>query len=376
MEGQSRYAPYAVTEADSGGRMHAEREHAYRAAFQRDRDRILHSAAFRRLEFKTQVFLPYAGDYYRTRLTHTLEVAQISRTLARALRLNEDAAEAIALAHDLGHPPFGHTGEDVLHRIMKGHGGFEHNMQSFRIVTELENRYPDFPGLNLTFAVLEGIAKHRTAYDAPDEVPGFEMKGRASLEAQVVNTADEVTYVSHDVDDGLKARILTEEGLAGLELTGSIMRKLERAGGKMDEKLRRYHLIRALIDAQVTDLIDQSRANLERARPASVEDVHGADSDLIGFSEDMARRHGEMKRYLLENFYHHARVRRPAGRAEGVLSGLFNAYLKTPDLIPEDAHPKARRRTLHRKVCDYVSGMTDRFALREYSRLRRGGGKS
>ncbi|MFH1537710.1 MAG: deoxyguanosinetriphosphate triphosphohydrolase [bacterium] len=362
-------APYAVKSRNTRGRKHKEAEHPYRSPFQRDRDRVIHSSAFRRLEFKTQVFLPTESDYYRTRLTHTIEVAQISRTIARALSLNEELAEAIALAHDLGHPPFGHIGESILHNMMKRHGGFEHNRQSLRIVEHLETRYPGFPGLNLTHEVREGIAKHETHFDLPD-LP-LRAEDFPPMEVQIVNRADEITYACHDTDDGLKSGILGEETLRELGLCGRVLEEMDRSLGPDDPKMRRYHLVRMLIDAQVTDLLEQTRRNIEEKGVKSPDDVRSAGRPLVTFSREVERSAAELRKFLLKNFYQHSRIRREASSAKMYLTELFDHYLKFFDTLPGDIRRKSADEPPHRVVCDYIAGMTDRFAVREHRRLVR-----
>lgn len=359
-------APFAVGSGATQGRKHPEAEHAYRSPFQRDRDRIIHSSAFRRLEFKTQVFLPYEGDYYRTRLTHSIEVAQIGRTIGRALALNEDLTEAVALAHDLGHPPFGHKGEEVLHELMKRHGGFEHNSQSLRIVDLLETRYPGFPGLNLTHEVREGIAKHETAFDLPEL--SLRAEELPTLEAQTVNRADEITYSCHDTDDGLKSGILTEEQFRQLEICGPAFDAMDAIPGA-EAKMRRCHLVRILIDTQVTDLLTQTRLNIEAAGIKTFDDVRSCGRKLVCFSPDMERATSELRAFLLKNFYKSRRVRDSASNARKCLTALFDFYLNNIEKLPADIRAKQADDPPHRIVCDYMAGMTDRFALREYSRL-------
>src|SRR5690606_22253881 len=280
-------APYALLSRESRGRQHHEHEPAYRTAFQRDRDRIIHSAAFRRLEYKTQVFVNDEGDYYRTRLTHTLEVAQIGRTLARALAVNEDLVEAICLAHDLGHPPFGHAGESVLNKLMENEGGFNHNHQSYRIVTQLERRYPDWPGLNLTFETLEGIAKHETEYDL-SEVAGFDRTLHGSLEAQIANIADELAYNAHDLDDGLQAGLLTPEQLNVLEIWRELCERLDWRSGPMDE-ITRHRFIREQIGMQVDDVLQESLKRLNALNPSSSADIQNHDQLIISHSDKLKR---------------------------------------------------------------------------------------
>ncbi|MEW5947744.1 MAG: deoxyguanosinetriphosphate triphosphohydrolase [bacterium] len=367
-------AEYAVKSAGTRGREYAEEEHPYRSPFQRDRDRVIHSSAFRRLEFKTQVFVPFESDYYRTRLTHTIEVAQISRTCAKRLRLNEELTEAVALAHDIGHPPFGHTGEEVLHHLMRKHGGFEHNRQGLRIVEKLESRYPGFPGLNLTWEVREGVSKHRTSFDVPEL--GFVRGTLPSLEAQVVNRADEITYISHDTDDGLKSGILGEDELRGLEICKPIFKVIDgnpALAGNV--KMRRYQLIRMLIDAMVSDLVGETERNVGRMGFRSVDDVRRADGEAVCFSGGMERKAGELRDCLYERFYKHRRIRRMAGFAKKYVTGLFEYYLKNLREVSEDFRGGAADEPPHRIVCDYVAGMTDRFAVRDYKRIAKRGRK-
>lgn len=361
-------APYGQRSRWSRGRRYPEPEHAYRTAFQRDRDRILHTTAFRRLKHKTQVFIITEGDYYRTRLTHTLEVAQIGRTLARALGVNEDLVEAICLAHDLGHPPFGHAGEQTLNRLMQGHGGFEHNAQSYRIVTHLERRYPEFPGLNLTYEVLEGLVKHETEYDHP-LIRDFEPHRRPTLEGQIANLADELAYTAHDLDDGLRAGLLRPEDLEGL----AIWRTLQAAigwDGRGFSDLIRYRLVRRLINLMVTDVLTATDRALAAVRPRSPDDVRDHPEPLVRFSEEMAGQVRELKGFLYRRLYRHPHVVRMQSKAERILEGLFRAYLAEPAQLPYWVQDRIREEgDLHRVVCDYIAGMTDRFALEEYRRL-------
>lgn len=361
-------APYGQRSRWSRGRRYPEPEHAYRTAFQRDRDRILHTTAFRRLKHKTQVFIITEGDYYRTRLTHTLEVAQIGRTLARALGVNEDLVEAVCLAHDLGHPPFGHAGEQTLNRLMQGHGGFEHNAQSYRIVTHLERRYPEFPGLNLTYEVLEGLVKHETEYDHP-LIRDFEPHRRPTLEGQIANLADELAYTAHDLDDGLRAGLLRPEDLEGL----AIWRALQAAigwDGRGFSDLIRYRLVRRLIGLMVTDVLTATDRALAAVRPRSPDDVRDHPEPLVRFSEEMAGQVRELKGFLYRRLYRHPHVVRMQSKAERILEGLFRAYLAEPAQLPYWVQDRIREEgDLHRVVCDYIAGMTDRFALEEYRRL-------
>lgn len=354
-------APYAMPSSASRGRVYPEEEHPLRSAFQRDRDRILHTTAFRRLEYKTQVFVTDEGDYYRTRLTHTLETAQIVRTLSRALRANEDLAEAISLAHDLGHPPFGHAGEEALARLMAPFGGFNHNAQSLRIVERLERRYASFPGLNLTWEVREGIAKHSTEYDIA--IPeGFEPEHAPTLEAQLANVADEVAFNTHDLDDGLRAGIIPWEALRELPLEG---KKL--AAGPTE--LSRHEFIRGLIDALASDVVETSAKRLEETNPRSSEELRRLGRVMAGFSAEMAAFNAELRAFLARRLYRHPEVSRVEGRARRVVEGLFQAYLEEPRRLPSWAQARMAEEGEERVVCDYIAGMTDRFALTEYAKL-------
>ncbi len=367
-ENELRYlAPYAAKSRESRGRQHPEAEHPYRTAFQRDRDRIVHTTAFRRLEYKTQVFVNYEGDHYRTRLTHTIEAAQIARTIARVLALNEDLTEAIALAHDLGHTPFGHAGEAALHEIMQGHGGFNHNAQSLRLVEELEQRYPAFPGLNLTWEVREGIVKHTTEYDAADAC-GYEPERRASLEGQIVNAADEIAYNAHDLDDGLRAGLIQPVDLASVDAWRAICAQIGASPGGFGEMDRR-RAIRALIDREVTDLVMNSAAALEARPIGSPEAARQHPTNLLSFSPGMAEQNLHLRSFLQSHLYRHYRVMRMAVKAQRVVGDLFRAYLQEPNQLPASTHARLQDHDPYRVVCDYVAGMTDRFALEEYRKL-------
>lgn len=360
-------APYGIRSKDSKGRAYPESEPAYRTSFQRDRDRILHTTAFRRLEYKTQVFINIEGDYYRTRLTHTLEVAQIGRTIARALGANEDLQEAICLAHDLGHSPFGHSGEVALNRLMKDHGGFDHNRQSLRIVTQLEQRFKDFPGLNLTWEVREGIVKHETEYDvsdASDYDPGL----RGHLEAQIANAADEIAYTAHDLDDGLHSGMITPSMLGGITLWEILVESIGWKDHSLDE-LDRHRLIRRLIGLTVTDMVNSTSQRLRESGVQSVEELQKLDHNVIGFSEDMHRRNRQLKDFLYNNLYRHARVVRMQVKAERIIGDLFNAYVSEPAILPQHVQEEIESRGLERTICDYIAGMTDRYAIEEHSKL-------
>ncbi len=362
-------APYGLHSRASRGRAYQpDPEPPDRTAFQRDRDRVLHTTAFRRLEYKTQVFVNYEGDYYRTRLTHTLEVAQIGRTVARALGANEDLIEAICLSHDLGHPPFGHSGEVALNRLMDGHGGFDHNKQSLRIVTKLERRYPDWPGLNLTWEVREGIVKHETEYDTSD-ASEYDADKRGHLEAQIANAADELAYTAHDLDDGLRSGLITPPELAGLGLWEMVRDSIGWHTDRLDE-LTRHRFIRRLIGIEVADLVQATHARIEAAGANSVEALQRLDHNVIGWGDELAARNRELKRFLYDNMYRHYRVVRMQVKAENLLSDLFNGYIREPAQLPTEFQRRAEAKgDLHRAVCDYIAGMTDRFALDEHYKL-------
>ena len=360
-------APYGMRSKNTKGRAYPDDEPEYRTAFQRDRDRILHTTAFRRLEYKTQVFINYEGDYYRTRLTHTLEVSQIARTMARALGANEDLVETICLAHDLGHPPFGHSGEVTLAKLMQEFGGFDHNKQSLRIVTQLENRYPDFPGLNLTWEVREGIVKHESEYDISDATD-YNPELRGNLEAQIANVADELAYTAHDLDDGLRSGMITPNELAGITLWEILADSIGWREKNLDE-LTRHRLIRRLIGMEVTDLVYATHQRLRDGNVRSVEDLQRLPYNVIVFSEDMHRRNRQLKDFLYKNLYRHYRVVRMAVKAERIISELFKAYQAEPAILPSHIREQIEDRGLERTICDYIAGMTDRFAVDEYQKL-------
>lgn len=361
-------APYAVKSRQSKGRMHAEKDHPYRTKFQRDRDRIIHSTAFRRLEYKTQVFVNHEGDHYRTRLTHTLEVAQISRSIARALNVNEDLAEAIALVHDVGHTPFGHAGEETLNQIMKDHGGFEHNRQTLRVVDLLEERYPDFPGLNLTYEVREGIMKHQTLYDHPLPVD-FNPAEKATLECQLVSLADEIAYHCHDIDDGLASFVLKEEELNQVELWGDLVRGLKKRHDDLSPSQRRHQMVRMLIDFEVSDLIEETSQKIKEHRVKSLEDVRGAKENTVQFSETSRKLNRQLKDFLFDKMYRHYRMIRMADKARRIIVRLFEVYLENSDQLPPSFRQQLKDENKMQLICDYIAGMTDRFALQEYKKL-------
>ena len=373
----TRLASYAVSEETSRGRAHEEEQPAYRNAFQRDRDRIIHSAAFRRLEYKTQVFVNHEGDMFRTRLTHSIEVAQISRTIARALELNEDLVEAIALAHDLGHTPFGHAGQDALNACMRDYGGFEHNLQSLRVVDVLEDRYASFPGLNLTYETREGILKHCSRTNARELGAlgeRFLNGGQPSLEAQVANLADEIAYNNHDVDDGLRAGLLDIETLTS---TAFFREQYEAVRARWPDLTGRrvvHETIRAMINRQATDLLETSRAAIGAAGPGSVDEVRGHRAAVIRFSAPMLEQHRELKQLLRKELYRHYRVFRMSMKAQRIVRDLFDVFFNTPRSLPHDTQRRIEERSGNeseraRLVADYVAGMTDRFAIAEYGRL-------
>ncbi len=360
-------APYGMRSRHSRGRVYPETEHPYRSAYQRDRDRIIHTTAFRRLEYKTQVFVNTEGDYYRTRLTHTLEVAQIGRTLARALGANEDLTETVCLVHDIGHPPFGHSGERALDALMHEHGGFDHNQQALRIVEILERRYPEWPGLNLTYEVREGIVKHETEYDV-SYAKGFEPHKRGLLEAQIANAADEIAYNAHDLDDGLRARLFAPADLDGLELWERVKRSVGWAGRDFDE-LWRHRLIRRLIGLEVTDVINATQECLGAAHVQSTADLQALDHNVLGFSDEQKQINRGLKDFLYNRMYRHSRVVRMQTKADRLLGELFEAYVAEPRQLPESAQPRIEIDGLPRAVCDYLAGMTDRFALDEHAKM-------
>lgn len=366
-------APYACKSGQSKGRAYPEREHPYRSVFQRDRDRVLHTTAFRRLEYKTQVFVNSEGDHYRTRLTHTLEVAQIGRTVARALGANEDLIEAICLAHDLGHPAFGHAGEETLNRLMADHNGFDHNKQSLRIVEKLERRFPDFPGLNLSWEVREGIVKHETEYDV-SSAEGYDPDLRGSLEAQIANAADEIAYNAHDLDDGLRAGILNPVEVSELAWWQVVYESIDWGGKNPDahmgaDDMVRHRMIRRLLGKLIFDLIQQTHHNLEAAAVDSAVAVQRLPHNLIAFSPVAQTRTRELKDFLFQRLYRHHRVMRMQTKAQRIISELFDAYVSEPRQMPESAQARLTETSLQRAVCDYIAGMTDRFALEEYAKL-------
>lgn len=372
-------ADYAVSDAVSRGRRFEEPAPSYRGEFQRDRDRIIHAAAFRRLEYKTQVFVNHEGDLFRTRLTHSIEVAQIARSMARALRLNEDLTEAIALAHDLGHTPFGHAGQDALNACMKAHGGFEHNLQSLRVVDELEEKYADFPGLNLCFETREGILKHcspKNAAELGELGERFLQKRQPSLEAQLTNLADEIAYNSHDVDDGLRAELISIDQLCEVPLFAEQYEAVRTRYPALTQRRSIHEVVRRLINCQVVDLIQTSNELIGRTQPADLEAVRHQAHPLIAYSARMRELNLELKRFLRDNLYRHYRVHRMSAKAGRVIRELFEAFFGDPRLMPLEAQEKVRLLGERngdsgraRAVADYIAGMTDRYAIKEYQRV-------
>ena len=361
-------APFAARAGKSRGRRYPEPEHPYRTAFQRDRDRVIHSTAFRRLQYKTQVFVNHEGDYYRTRLTHSMETAQIARSIARALALNEDLAEVLALAHDLGHTPFGHSGQEALHECMKEHGGFEHNLQSLRHVELLETRYPQFPGLNLTWETRESMRKHTVHPEFPVEAE-YEPSWQTLLENQVVDIADSIAYDAHDLDDGLKAGLIDGAQLAGVELWRQAMSHAAAEWPGATDEQRQKQAVRWIIDTEVTDLVAMTERAIGRLGIRAVEDVRRAMERAVGFSAEMARKKRELQIFLFANLYRHHRVVVMSEKAKRFVRELFAAYRSNTDQLPPRFKEWTKRVGVERAVADYIAGMTDRYAQDEYRRL-------
>ncbi|MBU0548301.1 MAG: deoxyguanosinetriphosphate triphosphohydrolase [Candidatus Omnitrophica bacterium] len=362
-------ASYAAKSCNSLGRVHKEEEHPYRSCYQRDRDRIIHSAAFRRLEYKTQVFVNHEGDYYRTRLTHSIEVSQISRTIAWALRLNTDLTEAIALAHDLGHTPFGHSGEEALNELMAKYGGFNHNQQGLRVVDYLEERYPEFPGLNLSWEVREGIIKHSSVFDVAVKAKGFSPKKMPSLETQLVDAADEIAYDNHDLDDGLTSGLIKERDLEGLEIWEKINRKINQKYAKIDLTSRKYLIIRGLIDLQVTDLIEHTQSFISRLKINNYAQLQKINYKIVDFSEKIKELRKPLRQFLMQRLYHQYRVMRMSIKAKRFIRELFCEYAARPKQLPSEIQLRISKEGVKRAVCDYIAGMTDRYCLDEYKKL-------
>lgn len=364
-------AGYAARSSESRGRQFEEPLKDNRPAYERDRDRIIHCAAFRRLEYKTQVFLNHEGDYYRTRLTHSLEVAQIARGIARNLRLNEDLVEALALSHDLGHTPFGHTGETVLNRLMKGYGGFEHNRQSLRVVDILEHRYPDFDGLNLSWETREGIIKHSSDYDCAgvEAAADFDPNKRATLEAQIIDLADEIAYNNHDIDDGLKAGYISLRELSEVDLWQETFVQIEQKFPGLDEKRHILQTISYLIGALIGDLVETTSSNLHNHNIRSLDDIRNHERNLVSLSSQMAQKNTQLKKFLYRRLYRHSKVERMRVKAERFLTLLFENYIDNPTLLPERHQQRFDQFGTERVICDYIASMTDRYAQDEYKRL-------
>lgn len=382
-------APYAIKSKDSRGRLYPETEHPMRGHYQRDRDRIIHSTAFRRLEYKTQVFVNHEGDYYRTRLTHTLEVTQIARSVAKVLKLNEDLVEAISLAHDLGHTPFGHSGEEILDEIMKRYGGFNHNLQGLRVVDYLERRYPDFDGLNLTYEVREGIVKHSTSYDniisyirekkgsnrtkagsaSYLKIKGLDLKISPTIETQVVDMADEIAYDNHDLDDGITSGLLDEAQLTKIPLWKEIDKAITKKYSNLESGIKKYQIIRLLIDYQIKDLIKTTEQNLKENNIKSHQDVRNFKKRLAGFSYKIQKERDILRKFLYENLYRHYRVLRMHDKAKRFIYELFQVYFKKPEQLPDASRMRLKSEHKARVICDYIAGMTDRYALDEYKKL-------
>jgi dGTPase len=360
-------APYGMRSAASRGRRYPEEEHPLRTCYQRDRDRVVHSSSFRRLEYKTQVFVNHEGDNYRTRLTHSLEGAQIGRTVARALGLNEELTEVLVLGHDLGHTPFGHSGERVMDELMKEHGGFEHNRQTLRILEVLEQRYPSFPGLNLTWEVREGMIKHRPESD-PAAPPEYAPGEAPTLEAQLVDFVDEIAYNNHDIDDGLSSGMFTVEQIGAVSLFREAHAHV-LARGIADERILRHQVVRRIINRCSEDLMVTTLRNLEQARVSSVTEVRRAGRRLVGYSPEMASAVRDLKEFLLRNMYRHYRVVRMGNKAGRILRDLFHSYVAEPGQLPPRAQEQIERDGVYRTVCDYIAGMTDRFAVDEHGKL-------
>ncbi len=361
-------SPYAAKSGKTKGRKYQEEPHPYRTHFQRDRDRIIHSTAFRRLEYKTQVFVNHEGDHYRTRLTHTIEVAQVSRSIARALRLNEDLAEAIALVHDLGHTPFGHSGEEALNEIMENYGGFEHNRQSLRVVDVLEEKYPQFPGLNLTYEAREGIMKHETIYDQPIP-PEFNPRQAPTLECQIVNLADEIAYNCHDVDDGLASKILNEEDLNQVDLWSQLCGEVKKQYANLSAFQLRNQVVRKMIDSQVSDVINETSRRVVKYRIHTLEDVRNFEEGLLGFSQEMKKKNSQLKMFLFDNMYRYYRMIRMSDKAKRITKQIFEIYLNDVDQLPPTTRARVKEGNRMQAICDYIAGMTDRYALQEYKKL-------
>ncbi len=365
----SLLAPYAAKSGQSRGRKASEPEDPFRSVFQRDRDRVIHSAAFRRLEYKTQVFVNHEGDHYRTRLTHTIEVSQIARSISRALRLNEDLTEAIVLAHDLGHTPFGHAGERMMDRLMEGEGGFEHNLQSLRVVDVLEKRYPTFDGLNLSFEVREGICKHNSDYDRPPLIPEFSAPGYPCLEAQVADIADEIAYCNHDVEDGIRSGMLTSSSLESVELWREARKSVRKKDHAIDEDILNIRAISFMISTLTQNLIRTTFSHLKENDIHSPDDGRRCKVKCVAFDLETAGRKRELKEFLFKEMYENWRVIRMQEKARRMIADLFRSYCDRPEQLPPHIFLRVKQEGIKRVVCDYIAGMTDRYAMEEYRKL-------
>jgi len=378
---ESTLAVYACRTACSRGRVYDEPESKHRNPYQRDRDRIIHSTAFRRLEYKTQVFVNHEGDHYRTRLTHSIEVAQIARSICRSMQLHEDLAEAVALAHDLGHTPFGHSGQDALNAVMEAYGGFEHNRQSLRIVEKLEHKYAAFTGLNLSYEAREGIVKHHSAYDTPSnrDLSRFNLHEQPAMEAQIGNLADEIAYNNHDIDDGYRAGMLSIDDLKQLALFGRFYAQVEAEYPDVPERLKVNETVRHMINFLIVDVIDETGRRIRELNVNSFDDVRAATTPLVAFSQPTRKMNGELKKFLYKKMYRHYRVARMANKAERILREIFEVYMQSPAMLPKNQQHEiaASKRAsgalptdrLARIIADYIAGMTDRYALEEHERL-------
>jgi dGTPase len=361
-------APYAAKSGESEGRRYPEKEHTYRTAFQRDRDRVVHSSAFRRLKHKTQVYIAHEGDYFRTRLTHTMEACQIARTISRVLNLNEDLTETLAICHDLGHPPFGHAGEDALQECMKKLGGFEHNIQGIRVVTLLEHRYPDFPGLNLTFETLESMRKHTIKPDKPVE-QDYKPHYSPLLECYVVDISDSIAYNAHDIDDAIKAGVIKLADLESTAIGAKAIGRVRKSYKTLDGELLTRHVVRVIIDLMVGDVISNTEKNIERLGINDLEGVRTCKERAVTFSPEIGKSVEQLHKFLYDNVYRNYRVARMAIKAKRFLTEIFNAYMEDPAQLPPQFQSWAKQVGLERAICDYIAGMTDKFAQEEYKRL-------
>lgn len=381
MQPESKFlAVYAVKPEDSRGRLLSEEESENRSPFQRDRDRIIHSMAFRRLEYKTQVFVNHEGDHYRTRLTHSLEVAQLARSIARSLNLNEDLAEACALAHDMGHPPFGHAGEDALQEALKEHGGFDHNAQTLKLMMVLEQRYADFDGLNLTWETLEGIAKHNGPVTSPhqtltacNEMFDLRLSTYASAEAQVAALSDDIAYHNHDIDDGLRAGLFEVEDLLHLPMVGQTFRDVVKKYPLLNRQRLAHEGVRRIINTMVVDLLEETHRKLGNLNPKSAEEIRNAGGAVVSFSDEMQSVHRQLRKFLTERMYKHYKVNRMTSKARRVILQLCEIFVKEPECLPTEWYKQVKAATKedakHQIIADYISGMTDRYAMQEYARL-------